>query len=520
MTVQADQRPGAAARTARPVTLDLLGYLAPAGLMALALALKLALYGGASQDEAEWLLKSQSFQWGYDVENPPLVMWLGLAVRSLFGGGLATLLTLKFALLAGFYALLYWAARTATGQAAPALAIATAPMALYYVAWVPLNSYTHSVMLLAAMAGTAAAAVALLRRPRPLVYLAFGVAAAAGLLAKYNFAPFLGGLLLALAVLPAGRTVLASWWSLAALALTAALTAPHFLWLASHASDVAGATAGNLQASGNAVLTALLALPVLGQALLQFVLPLAVLLPLWFAKPLLRELPGAVTQSRLPAARLLGWQMLFTLALFLAIALLVGATHWRVHYLYPLALFGWPVIAAAWARGADARRLLSFALAGLVLQVAALATLGGHALTQGVDCSRCGEHIEYAAVAEELRAAGYDGGGTIVSISTHKLYPGENLEPYFPQARTISTKWPMTRPPAPRNGGCLLVWPVRGYPDMPQRITGSAVPPFDAPLPPPAASGRLPTPLRHAEGPGPGIGYALWPEPAAHCQRL
>ena len=43
------------------------------------------LYPGAPTDDAEQLLFSQEFRWGYDVVNPPLYTWLVIAVQQIVG---------------------------------------------------------------------------------------------------------------------------------------------------------------------------------------------------------------------------------------------------------------------------------------------------------------------------------------------------------------------------------------------------------------------------------------------------
>jgi hypothetical protein len=503
--------PGPAAWLRRRVCVwDLVAVLVPAGLMALAWALKVALYPGAAQDEAEWLLKTQSFQWGYDLENPPLIMWLGLLWQRLFGTGLAQLLALKFLLMTATYGLLYLAARRALGAAPPALAIAAAPMAVYYVAWVPLNSYTHSVLLLFAIGATLAATVELIRTPGAWSGAALALAAACGVLAKYNYVLFLVGVLAALALSGPGRRALATPWSLGALALAGTLAAPHLLWLARRLDAVEQAAADNLKAAPESLWAHLAALPTLAESLLLFSLPLSVLLAVWFARPVLsgpawHRPPVVPAAAQLPAR-----QLAVTLMACIGLALAVGATRWRIHYLYPLLPFAWPVVQIAWTRCVRPRWLLGFAGACAALQLTAIVSLVGHAWTQGTDCSRCGQHADFGAVAAELRAAGYQGGGTIVSLSNARLEPGENLRGAFPHARVLSAKWPLTRPAERRPGACLLVWPAADVQALNAGVEGHRPAPFAAPLPAPDAQGRVRAPLTHTAGPGPRIGWALW----------
>lgn len=487
-------------------------------LMAAALAMKLALYGGASQDEAEWLLKTQSLQLGYDLENPPLVMWLGWAWQAIFGVGLSQLLAFKFLLLLGFYVLLFAGARAAFGGPTAAFATAAAPMGLYYVGWMTLNSYTHSIVLLLSLAGTFCALAAVLRRPGLAAYAGLGVAMAAGLLAKYNYALFLGTLLLAMAWQPEARRRLLDPRMLLAQGLAAALAGPHGVWALQHAEGIAAAAGGNLVAQAGSMGAHLDGLVSLAKALVNFALPLALLLALWFWRELRAAAAHPGTSRPGPAVAGVLWRQLTLMLALMVIGVILGdVTRVRIHYLYPLALFAVPVLAAAVAGGASRRKLLSFGAACLALNVVAVAALAGHAHYEARDCSRCGQHTEFRAYAEALRGVGFDG-GTIVSFSTDKLNIGENLRPFFEDSRILSTKWPMTRPPQAEGiRDCLVVWPTAHFPAMATRLRQDPPPVVGAALPEDARVGRVQGPLRYGDRAGPEVGYALILASPAHC---
>ena len=54
------------------------------------------LYVGAPNDDAEQLLFSQAFDWGYDVVNPPLYTWLVILAQEFVGVSLVSLSIVKF----------------------------------------------------------------------------------------------------------------------------------------------------------------------------------------------------------------------------------------------------------------------------------------------------------------------------------------------------------------------------------------------------------------------------------------
>ena len=65
------------------------------------------LYPAAATDDAEQMLFSQVFRWGYDVVNPPLYTWLVIAVQHLVGIQNWSVSLVKFPLYGLIFHLMY-----------------------------------------------------------------------------------------------------------------------------------------------------------------------------------------------------------------------------------------------------------------------------------------------------------------------------------------------------------------------------------------------------------------------------
>jgi hypothetical protein len=114
-------------------------------------------------------------------------------------------------------------------------------------------------------------------------------------------------------------------------------------------------------------------------------------------------------------------------------------------------------------RGRPGRR----SIAAFALMMAALVGIAFAARIvvweRGADhCGSCRNMVPFAALASELRAAGYDGTGTILAENFHI---GGNMRVTFPRARIIDVTYPASPwPRAAGSGPCLLLWQDRGDP--------------------------------------------------------
>ncbi|PIW30685.1 MAG: hypothetical protein COW30_01530 [Rhodospirillales bacterium CG15_BIG_FIL_POST_REV_8_21_14_020_66_15] len=431
---------------------------------AVLLVLRVALFPGASDDDAEILYYTQSWALAYKGSQPPLYAWLVLAAEAVLGPVMGAVLGVKYALLAAFYAFAYLAARRLYGDG---LFAALAPLSLvacFFIGWDTVVNYSHTVLLLAAMAAALWLVLRLETHAGWADHLWLALAIAAGLLAKYNFVLFLAPLLMAAWRHPGLRPRVFRARFAVALVLAvilAALPLAHFLGDAQAVARAAGAgrlfpvVDDRLAAAGQGL--GQFAVATLG--LVSPFLPLAVLLYPRALAPLPRPPTRLINSGRFLEAYLLA-----LLVLGVAAILATGASDVRNNWLvvwFPLPLYLLLRIkAVADAGGTSAeRRLHWLAAALLAIALAVPAGLAGRGLAGPQTCRKCNFFIPYADLARSLAASGF-GAGTIIAEDMPNQLAG-NLRRYFPKARVVSTRWRDYVPPL-RGGGdgkCLLVWP-------------------------------------------------------------
>lgn len=137
-------------------------------------------------DEAEYLGRVD-LRLVYENSHPPLFNWLVRGALELTGwwwpGSVALV---KYGFLGLFHLCIWDAARRLAGDRAALLAVAASAF-LPQVVWMSAHTLSHSIMVLAAVAGTAAATVRAAERPGPGAFLLIGLALLLGAMAKYNF---------------------------------------------------------------------------------------------------------------------------------------------------------------------------------------------------------------------------------------------------------------------------------------------------------------------------------------------
>ncbi|AGA89692.1 hypothetical protein Thimo_0856 [Thioflavicoccus mobilis 8321] len=184
-------------------------------------------------DEAEQALLSQWWFWGYSAQ-PPLYTWLQAAVIAVVGDNVAALSVLRQLLLLVTYVFVYLIASRAIKRRAVANAATLALMLIPQIVWENQREHTHSLLALCLAAATLYIALRLLERRSLGGYVALGVAAGLGLLAKYNYVVMASAAIVALSTSPEGRCVLFDRRSLISAALAAIIVGPHLLWLLGH----------------------------------------------------------------------------------------------------------------------------------------------------------------------------------------------------------------------------------------------------------------------------------------------
>ncbi len=501
------------ARNARLLTSPLGFHLAVGGYLAVLFVLRVSLFPGASEDDAEALFYAQAFAFGYKPTQPPLYTWLALASEQLLGASVAAVEAVKFACLLALYLCLYWTARRVLENAASAALAALGVIGFYYLAWDAVLNYSHTVLAAAAIAATLLLLLNLERSGGRAAYLGLGAAVGAGLLAKHTYLLFLVPLAAAALSDPGLRARLVQRRIGLTLALAAALFLPHGLWLLAHPQALTRPAEWLPSAAGAGGVAVAGLLSVAGSAL-SFLLPLLLLLVVLAPRawlPLARTAGGAGSRR---------WRRLFLVyllavaALTVALVLALGLSRIRTHWM--IALIPFPIYAMLRIEAAGLGERVRERLAGLFAAgaLAVVVGLGAVSVIAPRSCGKCALFIPYATLAAELRAAGF-AGGPLAAVD-HPVQLGGNLRRFFPGSPVWSSRFPDFRPPAadgdPRP--CLILWNASRA-SGPAEAAALARRRLGVDIPADAAAGHVEAAIARSGGQTVRLAYLLLPACAA-----
>ena len=454
--------PGRAAEAALRLLTSPGGFHAFLGLTLLAqLTLRAGLFAGTGGDDAEQLIFSQSWKWGYGFGNPPLYTWLMIPVQQVLGPTVLSATLVKFGCLAATYLGLYRAGLLSLLTPPLARLAALGAFLIYYIAWDAVLGYSHSILLMALCVATYVVILALRRDGDLLLYAALGLLIGLGMLAKYGYGLY--ALALVLAAFP-DRDLRARLFApriLLSLLLAALVFLPHGLWILEHLRGVesvatdrftTGDGAGALAVAWTGTASAI-------GAAISFSMPLAAILILLFPRAFRRLGPRGAESAAF--RRLLTRFFLWLMAIVILGTVLSSAENVRTHYMFVLTLL--PVYGFLRIQAAEPPPHAFARYAGAVMGAVALATLGLLAKYpfDPYWFQKPYFSIPYGRLADALRDAGFRT-GTIYG----QWYPyalAGNLRPHFPDSRLIDLKHLNYEPP-PRiaPGQCLFVWNPRG----------------------------------------------------------
>lgn len=493
------------------------GFLAATlAYLATALMLRVAIVPGMVTDDTEQLLHAQSLELGYEAKNPPLFTWLVWAMQFPLGIGVLPGALVRATCLFTFYACLYAASRQALEDKQLAVLAALSPVALWFVGWDAFLNYSHSVLVAACSAACLMLVLRIRRAPRLRDYVLLGVALGAGFLAKYNFVLFAFALL-GSAFLERGmrHRLFARPFVLTAL-VAVAIALPHWIWLLFHASQfAANASSALLPSDAPGLLDNIDAGWQALRAARMFAMPFLLLFVIVFAPALLRRSKGRAQTSG--QRRLVVGALALFLLMLTALAAMASLKEIRPSYMFAIAWLPLPafLLLAPERISLGQKRIYITTLMGLAASsIVALAIKG---FFDPLFCTtRCRLHTPYGTYATAVREAGFSG-GTILSISTPRNKPGENLLPYFPHSRLISMNRSYYRPPS--NGHpapCLIVWDATRLPDTPAQLRQTQA--GQAPLlPADQPVHTIVAPMTYSRRPAMALGYAIVSADHAHC---
>jgi len=216
-------------------------------------ALRIALFPGMSQDDAEQLFYAQHWAWGYKPNQPPLYFWLVMSLQSVFGVSAVNVVAVKFACLATMYTFYYLATLRIAGDRRLALIASLTILGFFYVGWDMVVNYATSAVLMAFMPATLWAVMRIEEKPSVPRFAILGVFVALGFLSKFNYGLFLVPLLVAVGFTPElCRRVLVPAFAVTWV-VALAMAGPYYLWFLGAQEGLAAAEMGtaSVAPSGN-----------------------------------------------------------------------------------------------------------------------------------------------------------------------------------------------------------------------------------------------------------------------------
>lgn len=214
---------------------------------------RLAVSPALELDEAEQALWTQRLALGYGAQ-PPLYTWLQWTVFQVTGVSLLGLSLLKNGLLFLTYIATYGAAKQLLPRHLAALAAASL-LLIPAIGWESQRDLTHTVLATSMAACLLYVIMRLLvEGPRPMWYLALGVAVGLGILAKYSFVMVVAAWLVAMLCWAPGRRLVLSPWIVLSAMVAMAIVIPHALWLLDHWQMASEGTLNKMRGSSDAVL--------------------------------------------------------------------------------------------------------------------------------------------------------------------------------------------------------------------------------------------------------------------------
>lgn len=443
----------------------------PAGVLAIVatyliahFALRLSMWPSLGVDDAEQALFAQHFEWSYRYRAPPLFTWLLMGIERVTGGpGLLAISLLRYLLFAVLALFVYLTSRRLLADPRLAALSVYSYAAIYVFGYYSHHDLTHTTAMSAMLAASWYALVRLVETPDWRWYAAFGITCGLGLISKWNFGIFIGGFVIAALLLSdLRRRVLLRpgiLLTLLCMALVAGPVAASTIYWGPNNNDNLGSVLG-VDADIDSLIHLLAVVKLFGSFLVYGLPFLAIAIVAYWPNVEWRRLAFWQAARRAQAGPVLTAAVFTSFGaalIFVAIALVTGSLKLPERLMQP-ALFMLPALFLMLVDGRETenRRLSGFALILLVVAIIALGARIGVFINESRDCRHCRANQPYEQLAEELRADGFSGQGTILVKDDHL---GGNLRVVFPQARVVDITFPLRYWPAPGEGAgdCLIV---------------------------------------------------------------
>lgn len=397
-------------------------------------------------DEAEQLIVTQDWRWGYG-SQPPLYNWIQKALFSALGVHVFPLSLLKNICLWCAYAFTFLAAREILASARLAALSTASLLFIPHIAWESQRDQSHLVLATTISAATLWIFMRLLNTRAPLWYILFGMAVGFGFLAKYNYLLLPASLVIACLLFPQFRRAVVDWKIVVAVLAFACVVGPHVVWMLENKTAVASQSY-KFMATGMLVPASRFAgvLQVFKAFLEMAIAPLVVFSPFLFRK--------RTDTEGLPLLSLLARTFMVGVVLCLLLVVVTRVTYLRDRWVQPL-MFAFPMLLVGIARNriseVHGKRLFAFATVAAIAALTAinLTVLGANALKRSHNLN-----IPYPGLAEELRRAGFEHG----TIIANGFSLGGNLKNQFRDCRVIV---PELEENAPPQKPIIIVWSAR-----------------------------------------------------------
>jgi len=197
------------------------------------LIVRLSIPNALELDEAEQMLLSQWFAFGYN-SQPPFYNWVQYGVTSLVGVSLFSLSLLKCTMLFLSY-VFYWLAGRLTLKNSSLVVVATLGLlTVPQIVFEAQRDLTHSVATIFAGSLFLYGFFRTLKSPSAISYAIVGIATGIGIISKYNFALLPAAAFVAALIDTDFRKRLLDWRLILTIVISIAIVAPHAIWFLQH----------------------------------------------------------------------------------------------------------------------------------------------------------------------------------------------------------------------------------------------------------------------------------------------
>lgn len=418
-------------------------------------------------EESDQLLMSQSFQFGYEARQPPMMAWIYFFATHWLGLSGAVVFAVKYALLFAAITFYYLAARNVLVKPGVSAAAAAAWTLTFYVGWGMHEDLLGAVGLMVCLSLTLHAFTRILawRRNRDWTYL--GISIRLGLLTHHLYIVFPLAMLAAVFLSRFFRDAVKPMRLIIALCVAGAIYLPYLFWLATHferIADVAKEFAATWEVDSAYFERVGRGLISLARGLFEFTLPVLLFwLTLFWALWLPVIYPIFARRSTDEEPHEAAWRHLFARQMALAAAIyllgaIAGVQNYKGWWMLPV-LFTGPLWMFVHVKRAGDFPVAIRAFAAVAIVFAMVVVVGRVVIwrldIQSCDMSGCRTYTPAAAWAAELKKLGFTQ-GTIVGAEKHLT---GNLRALLPNARVMDASLAPAAFPAPSShAACLAVW--------------------------------------------------------------